>query len=306
MYLKYSFFILGFHLLSVAVLRSQPAVIDGHSHMVLYHEDGEIFVRTGDLAEKGFSGIFYALPVNRTETKNMTGRLLGEMEQIRKLLTPDQSLKVYFAVEFFGGLFPDPERLIPAMQRMEIRYVTLIDDVGDKLFEGDLLTGKGKEVVDMLNQHGLAIDVSHLYENQILQVLERSKMPVIASHSACYEATPLRRNLTDRVIASIAEGGGLILISFNTIALFQEEEIKVDGVKRFADHLIHAVSIAGIDHVGIGTDLQANGRYVSSDLWTDHTIQDIKNELSSRGMVSEDITRLFSENLNNFFKLTKP
>jgi len=304
--LKTKLIFVSFLLLSIIVLGAQPVSIDGHSHLGLYFEEGEIVLRTEKLVSKRFSGIFYALPVDRTQTEDLAGRLESEMSQIQKLVRKDSSLDIFFAVEFFEGTFSNPEKIVEVMAGMDIRYVTLIDKKGDGLFEEDLLTEKGRKVVNLLNQYDVTIDVSHLLEDQMLQVMEVSEKAIIASHSACREVTELERNLSDLVLHHIAESGGLVLISFNNVSLFKENVNREEGIKRLADHLMHAVEIAGVHHVGIGTDLQANGRYVPAQLWTSTTLQDIRDELALRGMGQADVERLFTGNLISFFELENP
>lgn len=76
------------------------------------------------------------------------------------------------------------------------------------------LTAFGKDVVRTMNQLGMIVDVSHVSDKTFWDVLEISKVPVIASHSSCRAITGAPRNLTDEMMKALADAGGVVCINF--------------------------------------------------------------------------------------------
>lgn len=151
----------------------------------------------------------------------------------------------------------------------------------------------GKRVVEEMNRVGMMVDVSHLSDSAFYQVMQISKAPVIASHSSCRRFTPgFERNMSDDMIRLLASRGGVIHINFGSV--FLREDIRTVGDKNsrrgsgrsrggrrrlnngpldhkvqshrktiptgHADisdvvaHIRHVVELAGVDHVGLGSD----------------------------------------------------
>ena len=69
------------------------------------------------------------------------------------------------------------------------------------------------------------------------------------------------------------------MLSFNTNGLYASNDSKNDPVKKFVDHIDYVKKITGIDQIGIGTDLQAFGKYVPRELYLANTFGEIKTEL---------------------------
>ncbi|RLE05045.1 MAG: membrane dipeptidase, partial [Bacteroidetes bacterium] len=152
------------------------------------------------------------------------------------------------------------------------------------------LSSFGKKVVKSMNRMGMLVDVSHSSDDTVRDVLRVSKAPVIASHSSAKAICPSRRNLTDELIKGIAGSGGIVMINFFplfivpeggeveqryidfSIALrgknlspeqYREEMNKWEKqqppmpkcyVGHLVDHIDHIAKVAGIDHVGLGSD----------------------------------------------------
>ena len=180
-----------------------------------------------------------------------------------------------------------------------IRYITLChskcNHICDSSFDEHRtwhgLSPFGTDLVAAMNDMGMVIDVSHVSDETFYQVIERSRTPVVATHSGCRHFTPgFERNMSDEMIGALAAKGGVIQINFGSIFLkagvaaqFQafkrqlEQEIAAKGLAgadkeayadarwkqgRFdrarvgdvADHIDHVVRLAGIDHVGLGSD----------------------------------------------------
>lgn len=164
-----------------------------------------------------------------------------------------------------GHAIEDNLRLLRSFYGLGVRYMTLThsntnnwaDSSGD-LERKDVkhhggLTDFGREVVREMNRLGMIVDVSHVADETFWDVLETSTAPVFASHSSCRSIAPIARNMTDEMIAAMAQKGGVIQINFGCQFLTPTRSRRAtlaDVVK----HINHAVKIAGIDAVGIGSD----------------------------------------------------
>lgn len=114
----------------------------------------------------------------------------------------------------------------------------------------------GRDVIREMNDCGLMVDLSHAAEKSFYDALQASRTPVVCSHSNCRALCDHPRNLTDGQLRDIAECGGVVQITlYPGFLRTQGEATVMDAVR----HLEHAIDIAGIDHVGIGTDFDGDG-----------------------------------------------
>ncbi len=116
---------------------------------------------------------------------------------------------------------------------------------------GNGLSGFGRQAVAEMNRLGMIVDVSHLCDAGFADVLDISRMPVIASHSNARAVCSNRRNLTDSQLIDIKKNGGVVGINFYTYFLNNTDKATIDDVVR---HIEHICSITGQDHIGIGAD----------------------------------------------------
>ena len=194
------------------------------------------------------------------------------------------------------------------------------------------LSPLGRETVVEMNRLGIMVDVSHVSDESFYDVIEVSKAPVIASHSSCRYFTPgWERNMDDRMIRLLAENGGIIQINFGSMFLTQdyreagkrveefldEKGIEWDSpeateliaefrervpapevtVSDVADHIDHVVALAGIDHVGLGSDFDGVGGELPVGLEDVSCYPNLILELLKRDYTAEDIRKICSANL---------
>lgn len=119
------------------------------------------------------------------------------------------------------------------------------------------LTVLGREVVAMMNSLGMAIDLSHVGQKTSVEAAAASTRPVFATHANARSVTPALRNKSDDAIRAIADSGGVIGISIYGPMCWDGDSRRPPSLDDFMRHLDHVVALAGIDHVGIGTDLPA-------------------------------------------------
>lgn len=149
----------------------------------------------------------------------------------------------------------------------------------------------GRSVVAEMNRLGMLIDLSHAAESTFYDVLRVSEQPVVCSHSSCRALCDHPRNLTDEQLRALAAHGGVAQITMYSGFLCEQGEAMLDD---FMNHLCHAIDVAGIDHVGIGTDFDGDGKVVGcSDA---SQLRNITRELLRRGFLIEDIEKIWGGN----------
>ena len=125
--------------------------------------------------------------------------------------------------------------------------------VGDGCLErqNSGLSTFGMELVARMNEMGLLVDLSHCGDATTNEGITASKKPVAITHSACKAVFSHPRNKTDETLRLLAQHGGIIGIFQINPYLGAKERNTLDD---FLRHIDHAVKVAGVDHVGIGSD----------------------------------------------------
>lgn len=201
----------------------------------------------------------------------------------------------------------------------------------------------GREVIMAMNKSGIMVDISHVSDNTFYQAIELSKAPVIASHSSCRKFTPgFQRNMSDDMIKKLGEKGGVIAINFGTsfldgdiskmmdvqraelMKIFKAkgveygspeadaiiEDFKKDNptlysdVKMVANHIDNVVQLAGIDHVGLGSDFDGVGDSLPTGLKDVSQYPNLIYELLLRGYSEEDIAKVCYKNVFRVWQKT--
>ena len=115
------------------------------------------------------------------------------------------------------------------------------------------LSDFGVEVIQRMNDIGMAIDLSHAGSRTALETIELSKVPVVFSHNAAATIRPTRRSRSDEELEACAAKGGLCCVTAVPNSLSDDPRQDINCV---LDHYDYLVKLVGIDHVGIGTDTQ--------------------------------------------------
>jgi membrane dipeptidase len=147
--------------------------------------------------------------------------------------------------------------LLHTLFRLGVRVASLThfgrNSLADGSSEDDTagrLTRAGVAAVELMQELGILVDVSHLSAAGTRHVLEITRGPVLATHSSCRALRPHHRNLPDEQLREIAAGGGVIGINFFPLFL-SDGPASVGAV---VDHIEHALAVAGAAHVGLGPD----------------------------------------------------
>lgn len=118
------------------------------------------------------------------------------------------------------------------------------------------LTSFGADVVAAMNRLGMVVDVSHCGERTSVEAIATSRKPVLITHSNCRALVPhQRRNKSDRVIELMAAGGGVMGITV-VRGFVGSGSPTLDDL---LDHFDHVIRVAGVEHVGLGSDVDVEG-----------------------------------------------
>jgi membrane dipeptidase len=116
------------------------------------------------------------------------------------------------------------------------------------------LTEYGAQVIKRMNAVGMAVDLSHCGDKTTLDGISASKKTVLFTHASCRALNPgYPRSKTDEAIVKMAQKGGVVGIPVIRFMLKPDEPVTVQD---FLDHIDHVVRLAGVEHVGIGSDAE--------------------------------------------------
>ncbi len=119
------------------------------------------------------------------------------------------------------------------------------------------LSALGRDAIGLMNELGMAIDLSHVGERTSVEAAEASSRPVLATHANARAVTPALRNKSDDAIKAIAATGGVIGVSIYGPMCWDKDPARAPSLDDFERHLDHIVDLVGVDHVGLGTDMPA-------------------------------------------------
>ena len=231
--------------------------------------------------------------------------------------------------------------------RLGIRYMTLTHNNTNNWADSCCDTAKhnglsdfGKDVIREMNRIGMLIDVSHVSDKTMSDVMDISTAPVIASHSSARALGDRTRNIPDDLLRRFTKNGGVVMVNFypgfidkNVIAASKERDARLkpqlDQLKEtfkndpkqleaetnkllaanplpatplsiLIDHFDHIAKVAGVDHVGIGSDFDG----VSSlpvGMEDISKLPNITYELLKRGYSEKDVKKILGENFMRAF-----
>lgn len=159
------------------------------------------------------------------------------------------------------------------------------------------LTNRGREVVAAMEEHGLIADISHVSRSTFDDVCAIARQPLLASHSCSRVLREHPRNLDDDQLRVIADSGGVACVNFYPSFLTEVEHATLDDV---LDHVERFISVAGADHVGLGTDY--DGIPTTPEGLEDvSALPRVTDGLLERGHSSEVVEQILGGNLLRLF-----
>ena len=243
---------------------------------------------------------FYQM-LNANESKML---LFTEVGDVREA---ENQGKVAAMLSIEGGEAVEADLgVLRMLHRLGVRAMTLTwnerNQIADGAAEGRTkggLTNFGIELVSEMNKIGMVVDVSHLSDAGFFDVIEASKQPIIASHSNCRVLCNHRRNLTDEMIKLLAEKDGVMGMNF--APAFVDEDVSNATLGRVLDHIDHVVEVAGVEHVGLGSDFDGIDS-CPKGLEDVTKMPAITEGLLNRDYSEDDILRVLGGNFLRVFK----
>jgi membrane dipeptidase len=188
------------------------------------------------------------------------------------------------------------------------RYMTLThsktlpwaDSATDDAKHGGL-TDFGKEVVREMNRLGMLVDLSHVSPEVMHQAIDVSAAPVIFSHSSALAINDHPRNVPDDVLQRMPKNGGVVMVNFFSkyvipTAQRNKNENLPGTIHDVVDHIHHIATVAGVSHVGIGSDFDGVSR-LPEQLEDVSMYPLITQELLNRGYAKTDIHKILGGNV---------
>ncbi len=195
-------------------------------------------------------------------------------------------------------------------------------------FTNDGLSPFGERVVREMNRLGILVDISHVSPATMADALRVSQAPIIASHSSAFAIAPSPRNVPDEILKMLPQNGGVIMVNFYSGFVSPEAAKLVNEARRnleakhhdpkefgkafqkwfmtaklprgtiseVVDHIDHIVKVAGIDHVGIGSDFDGITQWPEG-LDDVSSYPRLTEVLLSRGYSESDIHKILGENV---------
>jgi membrane dipeptidase len=227
--------------------------------------------------------------------------------------------------------------------RLGVRYMTLTHNVthdwadahGDEKKHNGL-TDFGKEVVREMNRLGMLVDISHVSDKVMHDVLDITRAPLIASHSGARGISDHTRNVPDDVLKRLPQNGGVIMVVFypafldertareqsernvklrDELAALREQykddnaaffaarqrlldanPIYIADYKRIVDHIDHIKRVAGIEHAGLGSDYDGVP-FLNPPMQGVEDLVLVTYEMLRRGYTEKEIRMVLGENM---------
>lgn len=300
-------------------------------------EDGPRCVDLPKLKQGGVAAVCFAAYIPqgpRTETGHLTAasRARAMLTEIAKMAPQDGSGGLFATSEaaikeaYKAGkpaIIPAIENgyaigrdlaLLDEFAQMGVRYMTLthnghneigdaaiaLPPLGDKDIEYGGLSDFGQDVIDRMNNLGMLVDISHAAKSTMMQAVQRSRTPVVATHSCMRALCDHKRNLDDEQLELLAATGGVVQITIVSNFLRAKARTEDVSVEDIVDHIDYAVQRMGIDHVGIGTDFDGGGGV--KDYLNAAQTPALTQALIRRGYGHSEIEKIWS---GNFLRLMR-
>ncbi len=168
---------------------------------------------------------------------------------------------------------------------------------------GPGLTAAGKELVNLCNQLGVLVDLSHLNEKGFWDVVSLSDAPIVASHSGAWSLCRSPRNLTDDQLRAIGDSGGIVGVNFARSFLRRDGlGDRRTSVTEIAKHVEYIADKIGVDHVGFGSDF--DGTQVPQDMKDASGLPKLLDALKERGTKGVALRKIASGNWLRVLKET--
>src|SRR5262245_16549133 len=231
-----------------------------------------------------------------------------------------QSGKIAALMGIEGGhAIEDSLAALRLFYRLGVRYMTLTHTNSNNWADSSGGVGNpatkqhgglsefGRAVVREMNRLGMMVDISHVADETFWDCIEVSQAPLIASHSSARALTNVPRNLNDEMLRALAKKGGVVMINFFNGFINTDyakpgqpapsKAAETATLEVLIQHFEHCIKIAGIDHVGIGSDFDGVDGKLPPGMEDVSKLPTITYELLKRGHSENDVRKVLGENL---------
>lgn len=163
------------------------------------------------------------------------------------------------------------------------------------------LTPFGIDVLKASNELGIVTDLSHINDKAFYDVLERSSLPPIMSHTAVYALCNHARCMTDDQIKALAAKGGAMGVAFAPQFIYPEGGDKAT-IERFVDHIAYIADLVGVDYAAIGTDYDGLGKETVPVVPEVSQLPLVTKCMMERGFSEEEMRKIWGGNFLRIFK----
>ena len=196
-----------------------------------------------------------------------------------------------------------------AFYRAGVRYMGLThfsntdwaDSSTDEVVN-DGLSPFGEEVVREMNRMGMLVDLAHTSPATMSDALNLAEAPVIFSHAGAQALADHPRNVPDSILRRLTENGGVVMQVFYPPYISIDDSVA--NISDVANHIEHIRTVAGINHVGIGSDFDGIPTYVEG-LEDVSTFPALFMELAGRGWTDQELSKLAGENFLRVMRETE-
>lgn len=337
-----------------------------------FHKDGDPFhTDLARLKASGITGNFFSIYVSSSYVRtggsmrramDLIDATYRETEKHSDLLTicttaaeiraAKKKGKICSLMGIEGGhAIEDSLYALRDFYRLGVRYMTLThnntnnwaDACCDTSAGGNRhggLNDFGREVIKEMNRIGMLVDLSHVSDDTMNDVLEMSTAPVIYSHSSARVYSDHKRNVPDDILKRVAKNGGVVMINFypafidqrfrdesaarsaklkpqlDALAaqykddreglnaaqrkLYAENPIYTPSYTKIVDHIEHVIKTAGIDYVGLGSDYDGIPLLPTGMEGMEDLVL-VTYEMLKRGYNEKDIRKVLGENFLRAF-----
>ena len=214
------------------------------------------------------------------------------------------------------------------LARRGVRYMTLTWNNGNEWAGAAAglngtrsggLTERGREFVREMNRLGILVDISHVSDSTFYDAVAASAHPVIASHSSARALNGHRRNMTDAMLRAVARNGGVVNVNFYSAFVDPDFLRKADSIEKHVqgqasidaairalprpslatllDHFDHIIKVAGVDHVGLGSDFDGVGGLLPQGMDDVTRLPLVAQGLLDRGYSEADVKKVLGGNM---------
>lgn len=243
--------------------------------------------------KKEFADNADVIALARNYDEIMANKAAGKMSAI---LTVEEGGVINGKMEYLEQLYRQGIRLITLTWNWENCFGFPNSADAELMKKG--LKPFGIEAVQKMNELGMIVDVSHLSDGGLWDVLEYSRKPVVASHSNARALCGHQRNLTDEMIRAMAEKGGVAGVNFYPLFVHESQKITAENL---ADHVEYMYRKGGEDFVAMGTDFDgfSNGESTITNIGQ---MDEVYDAIKRRGFTERQMEKIWSGNVLRVIK----